>query len=84
MSRAGDEKELRKLEYLERCNVATFDDRLRKKELARKMAIEDFEESEEGREAIKKANAARMKARWGANPPVPGLPFTEEKKGDVN
>jgi hypothetical protein len=46
MSRKDDEKELRKLEYLNRRGVATFDDRLKQKELARKMALEDFEESE--------------------------------------
>lgn len=49
MSRQDDEKELRKLEYLERRGVATWTDSHRRKVLARKLALEDFEESEDGR-----------------------------------
>lgn len=48
MSRQDDERELRKLEYLENRGVATFADRKRQKELARKLAIQDFEISEAG------------------------------------
>ena len=50
MSRYDDERELRKLEYLKRRGVVTFGDELRRKELARKMASEDFEDSEVSRE----------------------------------
>jgi hypothetical protein len=46
MSREDDERELRKLEYLDRRGVATFNDTLKRKDLARKMALEDFEQSE--------------------------------------
>ena len=40
MSREQDEKELRKLEYLDKRGVATFSDTKRRKDLARKLAIE--------------------------------------------
>jgi len=46
MSRESDERELRKLEYLESRGVANFSDVRRRKEIARRMAIEDFEKSE--------------------------------------
>lgn len=46
MSREDDKRELRKLEYLNKRGVATFSDNLQRKELARKMVIEDFEQDE--------------------------------------
>lgn len=54
--RADKEKELRKLEYLERRGVATSGDALRRKRLAREIAVEDFEEQERvGEEARRRA-----------------------------
>jgi hypothetical protein len=51
MSRQDDERELRKLEYLDKRGVATWSDKKRQKELARKLAIQDFEASEQLRDA---------------------------------
>jgi hypothetical protein len=53
MSRQDDERELRKLEYLDKRGVATFADTKRRKELARKLAIQDFEVGEQLNEAAR-------------------------------
>ena len=82
MSREDDEKELRKLEYLERRGVATFSDVRKRKELARKLAIEDFEKSEEVGKAIHDCAADRMAKQWGDKNPL--APKPPEKKGSTN
>jgi len=51
-TRSSKETELKKLEYLERRGVATFDDKRRMKKLAREMAIEDFEQDEQARKDL--------------------------------
>lgn len=49
MSRQDDDRRLRKLEYLEQRGVATLEDKIERKKLARKMAEEDFDRSEVSR-----------------------------------
>lgn len=52
MSRQDDDRRLRKLEYLEQRGVATLEDKIERKKLARKMAEEDFDRSEVSRLAM--------------------------------
>jgi hypothetical protein len=49
MSREDDERRMRKLQYLEQRGVATLEDKVELKKLARKMAIEDFDRLDSAR-----------------------------------
>ena len=89
MSREQDERELRKLEFLERRGVATLSDVARRKVLARKLAIEDFDEVEETGKLIRDARRRLDEASRRAAEASKGFseqPRDEstEKKGSSN
>lgn len=75
MSREDDARELRKLEYLERRGVATFTDSRRRKILARKIALEDFEAIEGVEDPIRRLERRAVEKSQGKPP---------EKKGTSN
>ncbi len=89
MSREQDERELRKLEFLERRGVATLSDVARRKVLARKLAIEDFDECEDTTRLVRDTRKRLAEASKRADEALRGSsdqPRDEstEKKGSSN